>query len=359
MTCDANKLTPCARRLLTESLVTSVRTIQAKAAEKITRAAAARGVPAGALYRAVGMDPAVLNDPDSRIPFAQIVALYEHAATLSGDEAFGLHVGEHADPTAFDVLGYSVINSPTFGDALDRVVRYNSIWTNGSCFSVETVKSQTRVVYLYLDDSIQKRRQDAEMTFAALAVLGRRVTNVDWSPKEIRFQHARPNETAEHERIFQCPIFFEAITNEVVFDSIYLNLPIVKADPSLCALLDRHANELLARYPREDSLVERIRTLLKDELNGGDASLEVVAERLGMSARTLQRKLHASGTSHQELLDEMRRDLAVRYLREPGMAVCEVAYLLGFSESSAFHRAFKRWTGTTPSEFRRSQNRER
>ena len=83
------------------------------------------------------------------------------------------------------------------------------------------------------------------------------------------------------------------------------------------------------------------------------ASLEVVAERLGMSARTLQRKLHASGTSHQELLDEMRRDLAVRYLREPGMAVCEVAYLLGFSESSAFHRAFKRWTGTTPSEFRR------
>jgi AraC-like DNA-binding protein len=127
----------------------------------------------------------------------------------------------------------------------------------------------------------------------------------------------------------------------------------MKADPSLCALLDRHARELLARYPREDSLVERIRTLMKGELNGGDASLEVVAERLGMSARTLQRKLQASGTSHQELLDEMRRDLAVRYLREPGMAVCEVAYLLGFSESSAFHRAFKRWTGTTPSEFRR------
>jgi len=353
LTYDANKLTPCASRLLTESLLSKVRTIQAKAAEKITRAAAGRGVPAGALYRAVGIDPEMLNDPDARIPFAQIVALYEQAATLTGDDAFGLHVGEHADPTAFDVLGYSVINSPTFGDALDRVVRYNSIWTNGSCFTVETVNGQTRVVYLYLDDAIQERRQDAEMTFAALAVLGRRVTNVDWSPSEIRFQHQQPRETTEHERIFQCPIFFAATTNEVVFDSVYSSLPIIKADPSLCALLDRHARELLARYPREDSLVERIRTLLKDELNGGDASLEVVAERLGMSARTLQRKLQASGTSHQELLDEMRRDLAVRYLREPGMAVCEVAYLLGFSESSAFHRAFKRWTGTTPSEFRR------
>lgn len=353
MTSDANKLTPCASRLLTESLVSKVRTIQAKAAEKITRAAAAQGVQAGALYRAVGMNPALLNDPDARIPFAQIVALYEQAAKLTGDEAFGLHVGEHADPTAFDVLGYSVINSPTFGDALDRVVRYNSIWTNGSCFTVETANGQTRIVYLYLDDSLGERRQDAEMTFAALAVLGRRATNVDWSASEIRFEHERPKETAEHERIFQCPIFFGAITNELVFDSVYLSLPIVKADPSLCALLDRHANELLARYPREDSLVERIRTLMKDELNGGDASLEVVAERIGMSARTLQRKLRALGTSHQELLDEMRRDLAMRYLREPGMAVCEVAYLLGFSESSAFHRAFKRWTGATPNEFRR------
>ena len=353
LTYDANKLTPCASRLLTESLVSKVRTIQAKAAEKITRAAAVRGVPAGALYRAVGMDPEVLNDPDARIPFAQIVALYEQAATLTGDDAFGLHVGEHADPTAFDVLGYSVINSPTFGDALDRVVRYNSIWTNGSCFSLETVNGQTRIVYLYLDESIRERRQDAEMTFAALAVLGRRVTSVDWSPSEIRFQHERPKDTAEHERIFQCPILFGATTNEFLFNSIYLELAIVKADPSLCALLDRHAGELLARYPREDSLVERIRALMKDELNGGDASLEVVAERLGMSARTLQRKLQASGTSHQELLDEMRHALALRYLREPEMAVCEVAYLLGFSESSAFHRAFKRWTGTTPSEFRR------
>lgn len=353
VTYDANKLTAGASRLLTESLLSKVRTIQAKAADKIARAAAARGVQAAALYQAVGMDPAVLNDPDSRIPFAQIVALYEQAATLTGDDALGMHVGEHADPTAFDVLGYSVINSPTFGDALERVVRYNSIWTNGSCFSVETVNGQARIVYLYLDDSIRERRQDVEMTFAALVVLGRRVTNVDWSPSEIRFQHERPRETAEHGRIFQCPIVFAATTNEVVFDSVYLHLPIVKADPSLCALLDRHANELLARYPREDSLVERIRTLMKDELNGGDASLEVVAERLGMSARTLQRKLNASGTSHQEILDEMGRDLAVRYLREPAMAVCEVAYLLGFSESSAFHRAFKRWTGTTPSEFRR------
>lgn len=330
-----------------------VPTIQAKAVEKIARAAAAHGVTAESLYRAVGLNPSVLNDPDERIPFAQIVSLYEKAASLTGDDAFGLHIGEHVDPKAFDVLGYSVINSPTFGEALDRVVRYNFTWTNGSCFVVEKTSKVTRVVYTYLDESITERRQDAEMTLAAIVVLGRRVTDTDWSPNEVSFQHARPRDTSEHERIFRCPIRFGAPANEFLFDSSHLRLAIVKADPGLCAVLDRHAEELLTRYPREDTLIERSRTIIKSELNGGDASLERVSEQLGMSGRTLQRKLHDHGTSHQELLDQMRKDLAMRYLREPEMAICEVAYLLGFSESSALHRAFKRWTGMTPSEFRR------
>jgi len=93
--------------------------------------------------------------------------------------------------------------------------------------------------------------------------------------------------------------------------------------------------------------------MIKDELSGGNASLERIADALSMSGRTLQRKLREHKTSHQELLDQMRKDLAMRYLEEPEMAICEVAYLLGFSESSALHRAFKRWTGQTPSEFRR------
>lgn len=329
-----------------------VRTIQAKAAEKIAHAAARHGVPADRLYHAAGINPATVCDVDARVPFAQIVALYEHGARLTRDDAFGLHVGEHVDPSAFDVLGYSVINSPTFGDGLDRAVRYNSIWTNGSCFAVEKGATETRVIYTYLDDSISERRHDAEMTFAALAVLGRRTTNVEWSPLEVRFQHAQPPDISEHQRIFRCPVVFRMPDNELTFDSAYLDLPIVKADPTLCAVLDRHAEVLLQRYPREDSLVERVRKILKDELNGGDASLESVARQLGLSERSLQRKLRAAGASHHELVDQMRLDLAMKYLRQPEMAVCEVAYLLGFSESSAFHRAFKRWTGLAPNEFR-------
>lgn len=330
-----------------------VPTIQAKAVEKIVRAAANYGVTAQSLYDAAALSPDILVDPDNRIPFAQLVALYERAAALTGDDAFGLHVGENVDPKAFDVLGYSVINSLAFGAALDRMVRYNSLWTNGSGFTVEIEKTNSTIIYTYHDDSITERRHDAEMTFAAIAALGRLVTAADWYPTSVSFQHSQPRHTAEHERIFRCPIQFDAGANEFVFDSSALELPLVKADPGLCAVLDRHAEELLAKYPRDDTLIERARTLIKDELNGGEASLERVAEQLGMSGRTLQRKLREHGTSHQELLDQMRKDLAMRYLREPEMAICEVAYLLGFSESSALHRAFKRWTGLTPSEFRR------
>ena len=117
-------------------------------------------------------------------------------------------------------------------------------------------------------------------------------------------------------------------------------------------MLDRHAEELLAKFPPQHSLVDQVRSIITTELRGGDPSLEHVADKLSLTPRTLQRKLQDLGISHNALLDQMRRQLAMRYLREREMAICEVAYLLGFSESSSFHRAFKRWTGVTPKEFR-------
>src|SRR5204862_291985 len=220
-------------------------TIQAKAVEKIIRAAAARGVSARDLYDATNLDRTGLDDPDRRIPFAQLVELYEQGAKLTNDDAFGLHVGEKVDPKAFDVLGYSVINSSTLGEAFDRAVRYNFIWTNGSYFSIDKGSSLTRLVYVYVDDSITERRHDAEMTFAALASLSRTVTHSDLSPTRVTFQHDRPGDTREHQRIFNCPVEFNAASNQYFVESAALALPIVKADPGLCAVLDRHAEALI------------------------------------------------------------------------------------------------------------------
>ncbi len=327
-------------------------TIQAKAAEKIIWSAVQRGVEANDLYHSVKLDPAVLDDPDNRIPFAQLVDLYEKAAELTGDNDFGLHVAENVNLTVFGILGYTVANSSTLGDALARASRYNSIWTDGSAFTLDSTAKPPFLTYSYLDRSISQRRQDTEMTFAMVTVHCRRIANPEFSPVAVEFQHDAPADLSEHRRIFCCPIRFGAPLNRLYFDSTNLSFPIERADPGLCALLDRHAEELLAKYPPRDSLVGQVRNIIANEFKRGNPSLENVASQLGVTSRTLQRKLHEAGTSHNELLHEMRRQLAMDYLREPDMAICEVAYLLGFSESSSFHRAFKRWTGRTPKEFR-------
>ena len=329
-------------------------TIQAKAVEKIVRSAAASGVTADRLYKAVSLDPSVLLDPDNRIPFAQLVDLYEKAAQLTGDANFGLHVGETVNPTAFDVVGDCALNSPTLGDAFTRVARYHSIWTDGALFTLEHSGETSAIVYRYADTSLAEHRQDSEMTLATVTALCRNMAAPDFSPTAVEFQHDAPADITEHIRLFRCPIEFRAASNRLSFNSTSLSLPIERADASLCVLLDRHAEELLAKYPPRDSLIDQVRSIIASELRGGDPSLERVADQLGLTSRTVQRKLHELGTSHNELLDQMRRQLAMRYLREREMAICEVAYLLGFSESSSFHRAFKRWTGVTPKEFRKS-----
>lgn len=329
-------------------------TILVKSVHKIIDAVKARGVEAEELYRAVGFDPALLIDPDNRIPFSQFVAFYESGARLTGDDAFGLHMGERVEPELFDVLGYAVINSPTFGEAINRLIRYHSIWSDGAVYNLDISGTQARLTYEYLDGVIDGRRHDREMTLSILVSFARRGTGVDWTPRELSFQHSKPQSISEHERIFRSPLHFGRPVNELIFDSSLLALPMMKADPGLCLILDRHAQELLARRPRVGGLVNQVRQLLGEAFDtGGDPKVETIAQQMGISLRTLQRRLKEEGTSHQDLLDEMRRELSRRYLQEPKLAICEVAYLLGFSEPSAFHRAFRRWTGVTPKEFRR------
>jgi len=327
-------------------------TVQAKAVEKIAKATAARGVNAETLYQAVTFDASVLEDADSRIPFAQLVALYEKGAELTGDDNFGLHIGQSVNPSAFDVVGYCALNSSTLGAAFARVARYHSIWTDGALFTLDSVNETSAIVYRYVDPSIVEHRQDSEMTLATVTTLCRNLAKADFAPTTVEFQHPAPADVSEHQKVFGCPVAFDAPANRLSFPARFLSVPIAQADASLCALLDRHAEELLAKYPPRDSLIDQVRNAIADELRGGEPSLERVAAHLGLTPRTLQRKLQELDASYNDVLDQMRRQLAMRYLREPQMAICEVAYLLGFSESSSFHRAFKRWTGVTPKEFR-------
>jgi AraC-like DNA-binding protein len=329
--------------------------IPARAAAKILDAARARGVAAGELCAAAGLAVTTLDDPETRIPFASVVALYEQGARLTGDSAFGLHVGEQSSPAMFDVLGYVTMNSPTFGEALARLVRYQRVWTEGALFHLTIDQRTARLVYEYQigDYGRGERHQDCEGTLAIVVSGIRAVAGAGWRPHEVWFEHASPEDTSEHRRIFDAPLRFGQPGNALLMDRSIVDLPIASADPRLVAVLERHAEELLARLPSCGGFVDAVRQAAGEAMTGGEPELGAIARRLGLSTRTLQRRLEEHGTSLQDLLEEMRRDLAIRYLAQPDITISAVAYLLGFSEPSTFHRAFRRWTGTTPGDYRR------
>lgn len=333
--------------------------IPAGAAFKVADAAAASGVSAEKLCRAAGLDPALLAEADNPMPFTQLVRLLECGARLTGDDAFGLHVGERTDVKSYGLLGYVTINSRTFGEALGSLIRYQKIRTNAVEFSLEVEGADAHLAYHYRMAGVAlcERRQESEEMLSTMVRVGRGLTGMDWAPLEVHFEHAEPPDVSEHGRIFRAPVRFKRPVTKLVFDASILALPLVAADPALGSLLERQAEELLANAPRRGVFSESVRRLIKESLPGGDARMEPACRRLGVSARTLQRKLREEGTSFQELLEETQRALAEFYLRKPEAAICEISYSLGFSQPSAFHRAFRRWTGLTPKEFRRRRKR--
>ena len=197
-------------------------------------------------------------------------------------------------------------------------------------------------------------RPYAEYTFAACYLRTRHAVG-DFDPIRVEFTHSRPDDTSEHERIFRAPVHFECERLQLVFSRAVWEQPNnTKPNPDLCAVLEEHAKSLLADLPSA-GLVGEARETTMAQRRGGTPTLEHVAQQLGMSGRTLQRRLKQEGTTFAKLLDDLRSGMARAYLADSQISLCEVSYLLGFSEQSAFNRAFKRWMGLTPLQFRQTQ----
>jgi AraC-like DNA-binding protein len=168
----------------------------------------------------------------------------------------------------------------------------------------------------------------------------------------VTFVHRVPPDITEHERVFGCAVRFEAEHNRMLIDRRSWESPTTGAQPGVLQVLAEHASLLVERLPRAPDLVERTRRAIGERLRGGDPSLESVARALGMSPRSLQRRLRELEYSYNDLADEVRAATARLYLEQPDIAIAEIAYLLGFSDQSTFNRAFKRWTGQTPARSR-------
>jgi AraC-like DNA-binding protein len=319
---------------------------------------AARGCDAAGFCIEMGIDPSVIDDPDARIPLGRLDALWNRAAGLTGDPHVGLHVAESVSADSFGLLSYLGASCSTWGDGLRKVCRYFRLLSDGSAYHLSVAADRAIVTATQDVHSSESVRQRVEFTVAVMHGYGRRFVEGGFEICDVFLEHPAPESgTGEHLRVFGREPRFGTGASGFAFPVALLERPLQTSEPRLAAVLERLAARLLAELPESTCVAQRVRSdLLRVGLQG-DVSLEAVARRLGMSPRTLQRRLRDETTSHFELLDDVRRALALDMLTASETGIAEVAYAVGFSEPAAFHRAFTRWTGRTPAEYRRAPSR--
>jgi len=311
------------------------------------------GVDTEALLHAAGVSRAILDDPDARLEASHVSMLWTKAYELTGDPVLSLHAAEACPIGAYKVIDFMSANAATVGEAFLYPSRYFKLINTAIHLPID--ESGDPVTFDVVDESGDPAgisRPYAEYCLAAFALHVRGTTGVDFPLRRVTFIHRRPADISEHERLFGCPVQFEADHNRMSIDRKDWATPTTRAQPGVIQVLTEHANHLIEKLPQGPTLVGRLRRTIGERLRGGDSSLEGVAREMGMSARSLQRHLQDLGYSYNALADEVRVGTARLYLEQPDIAIAEIAYLLGFADPSTFNRAFKRWTGHTPSHAR-------
>jgi AraC-like DNA-binding protein len=328
-------------------------TAWARVAQLFVEYGVGRGLSRTAILEAAGLAETAFGDPDGRVPLVALYEVLEVIERLTLDPEFGLKLPIGLEVDALDALGFLFITSATLGSALERFLLYMRLWNEGERMELVVDGARARFTYEPYGPFRPAHVQMAQCTLCDFVVNGARFVP-GLSFERVRFRHARPAQPESYERVFGVPVHFDCAINEVCFDAALLALPIPDANATLCAFFERYAREKLSRLPERPSLIERLRALIRRRLPEGEVKLDDLAASLHMSARTLQRRLGDEHTSLQAELDEIRRQQAL-YLLEGGTAIAELSWLLGYSDPSAFHRAFKRWTGTSPEAWRVAQ----
>jgi AraC-like DNA-binding protein len=303
----------------------------------------------------LGLDRQTFSDPHGFIPTTDFARVLEEAARVTGDECFGLHLGQRYHPKNLGPLAYVVLNSPTVGVGFQNVARYLRAHNEAAEVSFVVGQQWDYLRHLLSGVPVEVRRQHTEFSAAVGLGLIRLMAGSGWVPVEVEFEHAAPTQTAEHARVFGAPVSFGRVTNGFVVEHEFSGRQVPAADERLYPILTDYLDRVLNEMPPEDGLLASVRRAIMESLRQGDPTLPQVAQTIAVGPRTLQRGLREHGVDFKGLVEDTRRRFALRYLHDPKHTLTEVAYLLGYSEVSAFNRAFKRWTGSTPAEYRRGE----
>lgn len=289
--------------------------------------------------------------PDSRMPLAEWIALLDLIAAADPRPALGLAIGQRIQPRHAGVMGYLGLSCDTVGEALLRFGRYHRLVYDGNPIQLDMSPDEVRISWGIVHG--RPGQLADETAIAAFATLTRMLVDAPVSAQRVEFVNAPPDDITPYEEFFQCPVSFGHARTTVTFSADYLALPIRHRDPGLRTLLEQQADALLRTLPDNDEFEHALRQALVRALHRGEPTLENVAASLHMSPRTLQRRLADRDLLFHDLLEATRLALARDYLGNPNLSLTEIALLLGYSEQSAFTRAFRRWTGQTPRQARK------
>jgi AraC-like DNA-binding protein len=304
------------------------------------------------LLQEVGLEKAGLSDPENRVPQTPVFHLMERAASLTGDASYGLRLGASVDPGNRGLLGFIALNSPTLIEAMANIQRFYKVGREGHDCEIERFGPQVAFRFRIADPALRGLRHTSEYLAATVVRGCRDLTCQSISPIRVEFIHDEPDERVEYFKFLGCPVKFGAEWDAVIYAEETTRLPVKGADTKLLEVLEATCQRLLGPTPKGRDLVREVRHLIIERLPTGSASLNPIARQLGVSSKTLERRLAQHGESFSTLLDRTRFNAVTHYLEDPDMSLTQVAYLAGYTEPATLVRAFKRWTGKTPAKFR-------
>ena len=304
-----------------------------------------------------------LKDPDVRVPETASREAWRLAMAITGDDAIGLHMAQWLPRGSLDLIEYAFRTSATLGDGLDRLARYGRLINDRLAGQVLRTGPGRGIRFLMGDAEARPLHpQRAEFAVALALRLSRDATSFNLVPIEVTFAHAAPADLTEHRDFFRSPVLFSSGLGGMLFSDADGARTLRAADPPLAAVIQRHLDKALAALdkldgsagaPESSSLAARVRRLLIARMGHEQESVTSIGHEIGMSARTLNRRLAAEGTSFRKIQDEVRHHMALALLGDPNASIAEIAFFLGYAEPAPFHRSFKRWTGKTPQAHRR------
>jgi AraC-like DNA-binding protein len=324
------------------------------AAKLALRALTERKIAPAPLLRKSGLTVSATEDTRRRIPLVAQARFLEEAAEALGDSALGLHLAEQGNPREFGLLFYAVSAARDVSEGLILLRRYVRIVNDSVKLKITRENEDFEVEVSYPGFPRYQARQLMEFGLAVILRGVREAAGQKVRPTRVSYLHVRNTDLREFERYFGCQVTFGSSANRLIFSDEMMTAPLLSRDPYLLETLRPYCDAAAAeRSTVTGTLRASVENEIQRLLPHGQASAQQVAKSLALSARTLSRRLSEEGTSFANTLDQLRRSLAFQYLREPGLTLAQVAYLLGYEATASFNHAFKRWTGKSPSSVRR------